>query len=145
MTSAPTTPYYPSAHDLAAVGDLRILELPLGVMPVVRLPCSTGIMTRVLGVWWARLGMRAMLRNGYAIYYFHPYELGPVITPPTGNLYVKLFLRNVGVRFRRQLSAVLATLGRQGHFMRGCDIAHTIHQFRSNPLSNGRGGAGAGM
>ena len=132
MCGAPTTPYYPSARNLAVPGELRILELPLGVFPVARLPCSTGVMTRVLGAWWGRLGMLAMLRSGYALYYFHPYELGPVVTPPTRSLYVRVFLRNVGDGFKQQLNSVLAMLGRRGDFMRGCDIARAIRHFRQN-------------
>jgi len=135
MAGAPMTPYYPSARDLAVPGELRILELPLGVFPVARLPCSTGVMTRVLGAWWGRLGTLAMMRDGYAQYYFHPYELGPVLRPPTRSIYVKLFLRNVGDGFKRQLTSVLAMLGRRGEFMRGCDIARAIHQFRQSGAS----------
>jgi hypothetical protein len=132
MSDAPMTPYHPSVRDLAVPGDLRILELPLGVMPVARLPSSTGVMTRVLGTWWAKLGALAMLRDRYALYYFHPYELGPTVTPPTRSLYVKLFLRNVGGGFHRQIGSLLAMLERRGEFLRGCDIARAIHEFWPN-------------
>ena len=141
MSGAPMTPYYPSARDLAVPGELRILELPLGVFPGARLPCSTGVMTRVLGAWWAKLGTRAMLRDGYAPYYFHPYELGPIVRAPTRSLYVKLFLRNFGDGFRRQLNSLLAMLGRRGEFFRGCDIARTIHQFRQSGFAIGASGS----
>jgi peptidoglycan-N-acetylglucosamine deacetylase len=130
MRGASMTPYHPSVHDLAMPGGLRILELPLGVMPLARLPCSTAVMTRVLGTWWARLGARAMLREGYVTYYFHPYELGPKIVPPTKSLYVKLYLRNVGEGFRRQLCSLLTMLHGRGEFIRGCDIARAIREFQ---------------
>jgi peptidoglycan/xylan/chitin deacetylase (PgdA/CDA1 family) len=132
MTGAPTTPYYPSGDDLAVPGQLRILELPHGVMPILKLPCSTGIMTRVLGGWWGKLGTLAMLRKGYALYYFHPYEVGPRVVPPTRDLYARLSAYNFGAKFRRDLSSILAALHRRGEFLRGCDIASAIRQFGSN-------------
>jgi len=131
MGNAPLTPYHPSRGDLAVSGELRILELPLGVFPAVRLPCSTGVMTRVLGSWWGKIGTAAMLRNGYASYYFHPYELSPVLTAPLHDVYVRFFLRNCGEVFRRQLISLLAMLKRQGNFLRGCDIAGVIHGYQN--------------
>ena len=110
MTNAPTIPYYPSAHDLAVAGDMRILELPLGVMPIAknsmfhrrRRTCPRCMVGNARGTCdaaqWVRFLLLPSLRGR------------PVIRPPTGSPYVRLFLRNVGVRFRRQLSSLLTTL-----------------------------------
>lgn len=131
MTGAPTVPYHPSAADLTETGEMRILEFPLGVMPVVKLPCSTGIMTRVLGAWWGRIGTLAMLRKGYSLYYFHPYELGPKIKLPTRDLYATLSVRNCGPKFHRQLSSIFDALAPRGSFVRGCDLARAINKSRT--------------
>jgi peptidoglycan/xylan/chitin deacetylase (PgdA/CDA1 family) len=74
-------------------GDL--VEIPLPVLPGVRLPAATGILTRVAGLTWTLTALRAALRTGDTQYYFHPYELGgrPGIALRPRE---RLFLRRVG-------------------------------------------------
>jgi peptidoglycan/xylan/chitin deacetylase (PgdA/CDA1 family) len=50
-------------------------ELPVSVMPRIRLPLS-GAWTRLLGRTYTQIGMRRMVRNGgIPILYFHPWEM----------------------------------------------------------------------
>jgi peptidoglycan/xylan/chitin deacetylase (PgdA/CDA1 family) len=50
-------------------------ELPVSVMPNIRLPLS-GAWTRLLGRTYTRIGMKAIARHGEVpILYFHPWEL----------------------------------------------------------------------
>ena len=136
MTEAPSTPYYPARNNLAAEGNMEIVELPLGVFPIINLPSSTGVMTRVLGNWWAKLGALAMIRKKYALYYFHPYEIGPKVTPPISKFYVKLFLRNHGKAFEKQLNGLFKMMRTKGEFIRGCDLASSINSKSKASLQN---------
>lgn len=75
--------------------DGDFVEIPLGILPVLRLPAATGILTRVAGMAWTYAGLRHALKTGDAQYYFHPYELGPrpalALRPKE-----RLFMRRVG-------------------------------------------------
>lgn len=136
MTGAPSHPYHPAADDLARPGDLRIVELPHGRFPVLSLPVSTGIMTRMLGSWWPTLGLAGGLRRGYGLYYFHPYETGPRPRPPKESLYIKLFLRNVGGPYRRALERFLGRAGRRARISPGRAVAEGFLRLSPSPQSN---------
>jgi peptidoglycan/xylan/chitin deacetylase (PgdA/CDA1 family) len=88
-------------------GDL--VEIPLPVFPGIRLPASTGILTRVIGRWWTLAALRSALRTGDAQYYFHPYELGP---PPAIALSwrERLFLRRLGPWMERAVEQIALQL-----------------------------------
>jgi len=74
-------------------GDL--VEIPVPVFPLLRLPAATGILTRVAGRGWTLLALRHALSRGDTQYYFHPYEVGP--KPPLAlSLRERLFLRRLG-------------------------------------------------
>lgn len=126
MAGAPTAPYRPARDDLSRRGDLRIVELPHGTFPVVNLPVSTGVMTRVLGAWWAYLGLARALRRGYGLYYFHPYEVGPPIAAPRESRYIRLFLRNVGRPYRRSLEWLIPRLLERAEFVQGRRLAEML-------------------
>jgi len=74
-------------------GDL--VEIPVPVFPLVRLPAGSGILTRVAGRTWTLAALRHALRSGDTQYYFHPYEVGsrPAIHL---SLRERLFLRRLG-------------------------------------------------
>ena len=126
MTGAPTAPYHPARNDLSRRGDLRIVELPHGTFPVINLPVSTGVMTRVLGAWWAYVGLARTLRRGYGLYYFHPYEVGPPINPPRDSRYIRLFLRNVGGSYQRSLEWLISRLLERAEFVQGRQLAEML-------------------
>lgn len=58
-----------------APGKDGLVEIPIPVFPLARLPAGSGIMTRVMGYWWTRTALRHALKSGDALYYFHPFEL----------------------------------------------------------------------
>jgi peptidoglycan-N-acetylglucosamine deacetylase len=74
-------------------GDL--VEIPLPVFPLLRLPAATGILTRIAGTNWTLFALRYALRTGDVQYYFHPYELGPRPRLRLGAR-ERVFLRRVG-------------------------------------------------
>ncbi|MEG3640117.1 polysaccharide deacetylase family protein [Magnetococcus sp. PR-3] len=132
MQHAPDQPYHPSAEDMATPGDLSIVELPLGVFPLIRWPSSTGIFTRALGNWWSQIGVGAMLRQGYGLYYFHPWEVARPYRPEPSSLYLKLFLRRCGTPYRHFLTKQLARWGKQANMMTSADYArHWLAQSKS--------------
>jgi peptidoglycan/xylan/chitin deacetylase (PgdA/CDA1 family) len=104
-----------------ADGDL--VELPLPVVPGLRLPGGTGILTRVAGVSWTLAALRHALRTGDTVYYFHPYEMGarPDIPLPARE---RLFLRRVGPWMERAVDRIAARLKAWGAtFVTAADLA----------------------
>lgn len=118
MTKAPNVPYHPSAENLANKGNMSIMELPIPVFPLIKLPAACGIMTRALGGWWSKLALNNMLRrDNYGMYYFHPYEVSlskPKIDNPTP--YIALFCRNIGVNYRKMLEKFFFDLSSKTRF-----------------------------
>lgn len=84
-----------------------LVEIPIPVMPLVKIPAASGIISRILGGWWSRLALAYTLKGGHALYYFHPYEIGPVPKLPRQNMYVRLFLRNLGPSYYHTLTKML--------------------------------------
>ena len=126
MSGAPSTPYIPSREDIAIVGNRNLVELPIPVFPFIRIPAASGIMTRVIGGWWTQLGLEGVLRKGYGMYYFHPYEVGEKISVPNSSLYVKLFCRNIGDYLKNFLSGYLLSLKQRVSFVTGVDLARLV-------------------
>ena len=92
-------------------------EIPLPVAPYFRLPSSTGILTRVIGVPWTMWGLSHALRSGDAQYYFHPYELAPrpsiALSPRE-----RLFLRRLGPWMEQAVDRIVTDLAaRNVHFV----------------------------
>jgi peptidoglycan/xylan/chitin deacetylase (PgdA/CDA1 family) len=94
-----------------AAGDLA--EIPLPVLPWLRLPTGTGILTRVAGLRFTLLGLRSALRTGDTQYYFHPYEIGPLPDLPLRPR-ERLFLRRLGPWMERAAEAIVERLRRWG-------------------------------
>ncbi|EFL50887.1 polysaccharide deacetylase [Solidesulfovibrio fructosivorans JJ]] len=110
LSEAPQTPYRPAAGDPARRGGHPVVEIPIPAFPVLKLPAATGIMTRVAGSWWCRIGLGRALRKGAACYYFHPYEIAPAPKFPGKPLKVRLFLRRTGPWLERTLDRLLRDL-----------------------------------
>ncbi len=102
------------------------VEIPLPVFPGLRLPGSTGILTRVIGVPWTLIAMRDALRTGDAQYYFHPYEMGPRPDIPL-SARERLFLRRLGPWMEGAVDRILGRLRGWGvEFARAGELAGTL-------------------
>lgn len=96
-TPCSTTDIDPGAPDLC--------ELPVSVMPAVRLPLS-GAWTRLLGRTYTQTGMKAIARRGEVpILYFHPWEF--VDLPPVDGVPKRVTWRT-GRWLRQTIQTLLA-------------------------------------
>jgi peptidoglycan/xylan/chitin deacetylase (PgdA/CDA1 family) len=93
---APSHPYRPSYDDVAALGGARLVELPLPAFPLIKLAAGSGITTRILGLQWTLIALRAALRRGDSVYYLHPWELGAAPAREGHWLRRTVFHANVG-------------------------------------------------
>ncbi len=107
MHRAPQNPYRLSRGSLSEPGNRALTELPIASFPLVRIPAATGIMTRVVGRWWAEIALRCALRTGPAVYYFHPYEIAAPPKLHGLSLRTRLFLRRTGPWLEHALRAIL--------------------------------------
>lgn len=70
----PLKPYFPSRDDLTRQDKRRLLEIPISVIPLIRLPISWWWM-RNIGLWLTRFGTNInLLQNRNVILYFHAWE-----------------------------------------------------------------------
>jgi polysaccharide deacetylase family protein (PEP-CTERM system associated) len=106
--SLPAHPYFLSENSFKP-GNGPLFEIPIPVFPFLKLPAATGIMTRVIGVWWSRFALKYNLRSHDALYYFHPYEM--VEAPQLDNLTVmqKLHSRRSGDWMKTAVEKLLHT------------------------------------
>lgn len=75
----PLEPYFPSRDDLTRQDNRRLLEIPISVIPLIRLPISWWWM-RNIGLWLTRFGTNINLLQGRDVtLYFHAWEF---IKPP---------------------------------------------------------------
>ena len=79
----PSYPYFLSKNSFQP-GDGNLFEIPIPVFPFIKLPAASGIMTRVIGIWWSSFALRYNLHYHDSLYYFHPYEM--VQAPVLDNL-----------------------------------------------------------
>ena len=100
-------------------------EIPIPIVPGLRLPAATGILTRVLGVEWTMWGLRHALRTGDAQYYFHPYEMGP--RPSLAfTARERLFLRRLGSWMESAVDQIVVRLHEDGaRFVTAGELAGT--------------------
>lgn len=100
-------PYELSEESFSKTGHSGLWELPWPVMPLIKTPAGSGITSRILGQAYTFVSLDSTLKNGDAVYYFHPYEIGkrPDLTDP--NPYVRLFLRGVGDSYRKMVGSIL--------------------------------------
>lgn len=124
MLNAPQNPYRLSHSSLDRPGRREIIELPIPSFPIIRIPAASGIMTRVVGKWWTLTALRQALRSGTAMYYFHPYELGPQPHIPRASPRIRLFLRRMGPWMGRAVRDILQQVN--ADFVRAQDIQTSL-------------------
>lgn len=72
---APTRPYKPDKESVTKKGNSDVLEMPLSVSPIMRLPIS-GTFVRVLGSWYLGAGT-AFFDSDYMNVNIHPIDVVP--------------------------------------------------------------------
>jgi polysaccharide deacetylase family protein (PEP-CTERM system associated) len=104
--SLPEHPYFLSESSFEP-GNGPMFEIPIPVFPFIKLPAATGIMTRVIGVWWSSCALKYNLKRHDALYYFHPYEM--VKAPDLENLTImqKLHSRRTGNWMKEAVRKIL--------------------------------------
>ncbi len=105
--NAPRQPYHPSYDDIARRGTARLVELPLPSFPIIKLSAGSGIMTRILGFHWTSIALRSTARDGCAMFYFHPWEVGDRPQPLGHPVKNAVFLRHTGPWMMRAVECLL--------------------------------------
>ena len=91
-----------------------LVEVPISVTPILRLPVSWFWM-RNLGWPWMRLtAMRATSGTGYLNLYVHPWEFADLPRVPGFGLLARLSARRTGERFLRLMDRFLGWAGSRG-------------------------------
>ena len=121
---APLRPYHPSSQSMNKEGSCKLLEIPVSVNPIVRLPLSAAWM-RNLGYSWVKTGMKMnfVLRNP-VVYYVHPRDVVslPIVKGVPWHVY-----RNVGKQSIYILNNVIEYGKNLGlKFVRAIDLARDI-------------------
>ena len=102
------------------------VEIPLPVLPVLRLPAATGILTRVAGTHWTLAGLKNALASGDAQYYFHPYEMGP-LPELRLSLRERVFLRRLGPWMEGAVERIIVRLRDWGvRFVSAGELAGSV-------------------
>jgi peptidoglycan/xylan/chitin deacetylase (PgdA/CDA1 family) len=82
----------------------NIKEIPLSIMPLLKLPISW-IWMRNIGIWWTKLGVWLNLKLGSnVVLYFHPWEFVQLPEIKGASVYIT---RNCGEKFFRQLEKLI--------------------------------------
>jgi hypothetical protein len=104
---APRTPYHVSLNSLARRGNASLIEIPMSVFPLLRMPGGTSITTRILGWRWTSISIDNALRSGPACYYMHPYEFNATQGLRDVRLNERLFLLRTGTFMKANLKKLL--------------------------------------
>ena len=113
-------PYYPSFYSLREKGASKILELPVSVNPVLRIPLSAAWM-RNLGVNWVKAGVKMSFDMGNpVVFYIHPRDVSPL--PKVRGLPWHIY-RNVGQRTVNMLDQILEYVKKRAEIVSGLDLA----------------------
>ena len=93
-------PVYPykTKIDSFEQGESDFWEFPLPVFPILKMPGSTGSVTRAFGGWWTYTTLWNVHRQGSVpSYYFHPWEIAPIPEAiKLDTFYKRLFTRRNG-------------------------------------------------
>jgi hypothetical protein len=108
---APRKPYLASRNSLSRRGKSDLVEIPVSVFPILRLPGGTSISTRILGWTWTRITLDSALRSGPACYYMHPYEFNPTQGLHNMHLNERAFLLRTGTYMKGNLKKLLRKYG----------------------------------
>jgi peptidoglycan/xylan/chitin deacetylase (PgdA/CDA1 family) len=121
---APTQPYWVSPNSLFRRGGGSLVEIPVSVFPILKLPGGTSISTRILGWAWSRITLDASLKSGFASYYMHPYEFNAHQGLKGMHMRERIFLRRTGDYMKLVLRKILGRYqGRvvtAGHYASHC-------------------------
>jgi len=118
---APLAPYHPSGDVVWKEGSLRILEIPVSVNPVFRLPLSAAWM-RNFGLSWVKIGVRTSFALGLpVVFYIHPRDVVPL--PKIDGVPWHMY-RNIGDSAVRMLDEIISYAKRLGaRFLTGSELA----------------------
>lgn len=117
FSGVPHRPYMLDKRDFSKEGNSGLWEFPWPVFPILSLPSGSGIMSRLAGYWYTIISLKYALKSGDTVYYFHPYEIGPRPVLPEENMYIKLFLRNLGKPYLTMLKKIFNRF--QGRYISG--------------------------
>ncbi len=116
----PISHYYPSKNEIGRHGDCNILEIPISVMPTLRLPIGWWWM-RNLGVGWTIWGSKYILsKNDYVVFYFHPWEL---VNLPKDKGISWSYRRNSGKKMYEMLEKYIRFFKNHARFLKMHDLA----------------------
>jgi len=104
LSGAPLRPYHPSLLSLKKEGLHRLLEIPISINPIIRLPLSAAWM-RNLGLCWVKFGVKMNFRFGNpVVFYVHPRD---VVSLPRVRRVPSHVYRNVGDPTLEMLSHII--------------------------------------
>jgi hypothetical protein len=113
-------PYHPSFSSLREEGKAKILELPVSVNPVFRIPLSAAWM-RNLGVSWVKASVKMNFDMGNPVmFYIHPRDVSSL--PKVKGLPWHVY-RNVGQEAVKMLDQILEYVKRHGEIVSGLGLA----------------------
>lgn len=92
----PQNPYRIDKSSLRLKGDANLIEIPIPVFPLLKLPGAVSIATRVFGWTWTSITLGNALKTGAASYYLHPYELNAPPKLENMTFYQRVFWRRAG-------------------------------------------------
>jgi len=118
-------PYHPSFTSLAEKGESKILEFPVSVNPILRVPFSAAWM-RNLGLRWVKLGIRMNFdRANPVVFYVHPRDVTPL--PRIKGLPWHVY-KNTGYRTIEMLDKIIEYVKKQGEILQGIELAERLGQ-----------------
>lgn len=107
QSQAPSRPYQVSLNSVCRRGNSGLIEIPVSVFPLIRMPGGQAIMTRILGWPWTSITLDSALRSGPACYYMHPYEFNPTQGLRDLHLNERVFLLRTGNYMKGNLKKLL--------------------------------------
>jgi len=127
--TSPLRPYHPSSSLITKEGSSELLEIPISVNPIVRIPLGAAWM-RNLGSLWVKLGIKMNfdLRN-LTVFYVHPRDV--MHLPKTKGVPWHLY-RNTGDPALKMLKKIIEYVKRHGTFIRLIELAQTIAREELN-------------
>ena len=113
-------PYYPSLSSIATKGKSKIVELPVSVHPLLRIPLSAAWM-RNLGANWVGAGARMNFYLGNpVVFYVHPRDVTPL--PAVKGLPWHL-RRNAGPKAIEMLNRIIKEVKKHAEILPAADLA----------------------
>ena len=134
---APRRPYRVSLNSVCRRGNSGLVEIPVSVFPLIRMPGGTAIMTRILGWPWTSITLDSALRTGPACYYMHPYEFNPTQGLRHMHLNERVFLMRTGSYMKGNLERLLRKY--RGRIVTAEDYVSLCFPRRSMTSADGTG------